>query len=314
MNKFAGNIMWRLVQQYGLYAMKLLVQIALARILVPEEYGIIAIVTAFISVAEIIAISGLGTALVQKKTPDKEDYSTIFSASMLLSVLLYAVLFVSAPIVSKFYGNSSITLLLRVHSLVVFSQSYLAVVNAYVQKQFEFKKSCLGNLLAIIIAGVIAILAAYRGAGVWSLVIYSMLASICAVIIVQSFVSWHPGIKFEIKRFRILFSFSWKVLISTLIGTLLENIYNLTIGKFYGDTTLGYYKQGNTYPDAILGQTRTAIGAVIFPIFASLQDDRKALCASIKKMTHLSAVVIFPLAFGLIAVAKPFVSVYHHIP
>lgn len=303
------GLIWRTLQQYSIYVVKLLVQIMLSRILVPEEFGLLTIIMVFTSIAEILAISGLGIALVQKKDPDEKDYATAFSTSMLFSVLLYAILFFSAPLIAKIYDNSEIILVLRVYGLIVFFQAYLAVVNAYVQKNFQFKNSCIGNLVAVLLAGVVAIITAYNGAGVRALVIYSALSAIAAIILIQIFVSWHPKFGFEMKRFKTLFSFSWKVLVSSLIGTLLENIYNLTIGKYYGDATLGYYKQGNSYPDAILGQTRTAFGAVILPVYASLQDDREGLKKTIKQMTHLTTAVIFPMAFGLAAIAETFVSV-----
>lgn len=304
------NLIWRMMQQYSVYIVKLLVQLVLARILEPGEFGLIAIVLSCSSIAEIIAVSGLGTALVQKMKPDETDYSTVMTFSMGLSLVIYLVLFLASPLIARIYKEPDLVTVLRAYSAVVFFQAYLALVNAYVQKNFLFKKSFIGNLIAVAIAGVISVVCAYRGFGVWALVIYGLVSPILAIVIVQAMIHWRPRFGFAYDRFRTMFAFSWKVLLSNLIGSLLENIYSLTIGKFYGTTVGGYYKQGNTYPDAVLGQTRTAFGAVMLPIYASLQNDRENLKRTIIRMTHTITSVIFPMAFGLAAIAETFVLVF----
>jgi len=303
------SFIWRILQQYSVYVVKLLVQIVLARLLSPAEFGLIAIVMVFTSIAEIIAVSGLGTALVQKYKPDERDYSTVLSFSILLALFVYIIIFLFSPLIANFYDNSDLVLVLRVYSIVIFFQAYISVLNAYVQKNFLFKRCFWGNLVAVLIAGAISIIVAYKGLGIWSLVIYSNLSAFASIVFIQLFICWHPRIGFDFFRFKPLFSFSWKVLFSSLVGSLLENIYNLAIGKYYGDTILGYYKQGNTYPDAILGQTRTAFSSVMLPVYSSLQNDRKKLADSIYRMTHIVTAVIFPMALGLIAIANTFVSI-----
>lgn len=303
----ATSLIWRIMQQYSVYAVKIVVQMVLARLLAPAEFGLIATVSVFTSISEILAISGLGTALVQKHNSDEKDYSTVLTTSLAFSLLIYCIIFFVSPLISRYYENQSLVSILRVYSLAVFIQSYLALINAYVQKKFLFKKSFIGNFVSTIIAGAISIFLAYQGFGVWTLVLYGLLSPFLSIICTQFLVHWHPPIGFSFERFKALFSFSWKVLASNLIGSLLENIYNLTIGKYYGSTTLGYYKQGNTYPDAILGQTRTAFGAVILPVYSSLQNDIKKLQLAIERMTHIITALIFPMAFGLAAIAESFI-------
>ena len=303
------NLFWRIMQQYSVYIIKLLVQVLLARVLGAGDFGVIGIVLVFSSIAEIIAVSGLGTALVQKINPDEDDYSTVLCFSFIIALFVYIVLFFSAPIISSFYAIVELIKLIRIYSIIVFFQSYLAVINAYVQKKSLFEKSFWGNLIAVVLSGIVSVVLAYQGFGVWSLVVYSLLAAFISIVIIQVLIRWHPKIGFKTSRFKPLFSFSWKVLVSSLIGTFLENIYNLTIGKYYGKETLGYYKQGNTYPDAILGQTRTAFSAVMLPAYASLQNNTSRLKESILQMTHTITLMIFPMAFGLAAIARTFVLV-----
>lgn len=300
---------WRIMQQYSVYVVKLVVQIVLARLLTPDEFGVLAIVMVFSSIAEIVAVSGLDTALVQKLKPDKLDYSTVFSFSIIAAAIVYSLIALCAPLISDLYHNADLTVIVRVYGISVFFQVYLAVINAYVQKNYLFKKSFEGNLISVVFAGLVAVLMAYNGAGVWALVLNNLLYAIFSIIIIQILIQWYPGIAFCKERFKPLFSFSWKVLISSLIGALLENLYDLTIGKKYGEASLGYYKQGNAYPHAILGQTRIAFGAIILPIYSSFQYDNLKLRDSVGKMTHIITAVIFPMAFGLAAVAETFVRV-----
>lgn len=303
------HVFWRIMQQYSVYAVRLVVKIFLARLLTPNEFGVLAIVMVFSSIAEVVAVSGLDTALVQKLQPDKLDYSTVFSFSIIAAAIIYSLLALFAPLISDFYHNDNLTVIIRVYSISVFFQVYLAVINAYVRKNYLFKKSFEGNLISVVFAGLISVLMAYNGAGVWALVFNNLLYAVFSIILIQILIQWHPEITFCKERFEPLFSFSWKVLISSLIGALLESLYDLTIGKKYGYTSLGYYKQGNGYPQATLGQTRIAFCAVILPICSAFQYDDQKLRDSVGQMTHIITAVIFPMAFGLAAVAETFVRV-----
>lgn len=303
------NIIWRILQQYSSYIIKIIVQIVLARLLLPEDFGLIAIVMVFVNIAEIIAISGFGTALVQKKDPDYKDFSTVLTSSMVFSFIAYFAVFLFAPVIADIYHNEKLILVLRVYGIAIFIQSYFSIQNALVAKKFQFKKSFIATLLATIISGAISIFAAYSGVGIWALVIQSICASVLSVIILHFLVPWVPKFGFDFERFKMLFSFSWKILLASLLGSVLEDLYNLVIGKFYGEEMLGYYKQGNSYPSAILGQTKNAINAVILPAYSIYQNDKERLRLEVKKMTHLSVFLIFPMALGLAAISRNFVLV-----
>ena len=309
MNKVIKGIFWRTLQQYGIYITKLVVQTILARILMPEEFGVIVKVLAFISIAEVISVSGLGTALIQKKETSTADYATALVASIFISAIMYILLFFLSPIISEFYNTPIIKRILRVYGIAIFVQSYASIQNSYVIKNFELKKSFIANLVAYILSGIVAIIMALIGNGIWALVVQSLLGSFLTIVFLHIMVPWKPQINFRFDKFKQMFSFSWKVLVSSLVGNLLENIYNLTIGRYYGDATLGYYNRGTSYPAVIVGQMRTAIGVVSLPAYSELQDENDKLIYSIRKTTQLSVFVIFPIAFGLSAVAEAMITV-----
>ncbi|MBP5551667.1 MAG: lipopolysaccharide biosynthesis protein [Bacilli bacterium] len=303
------NIVWSFLKQYSSYAIKVLVQVILARLLLPSDFGVIAIVLAVISLAETISASGLGTALIQKNDAEIKDYATVLTASLVFSSVIYLLLFLFAPLISSYYDNQILTPILRVYGIAIFIQSYASVQSAFVIKKFKFKQIFLATLFSTLISGTISIVLAIKGFGLWALVVQGLLSSIFIVILLHILVPWVPHIGFDKTRFKSLFSFSWKVLLSSLTGKILEESYNLTIGKIYGEDVLGYYKQGNSYAGAVLGQARSALESVMFPIYTSLQNDSDSLKLEIKKMTNLSTFIVFPMAFGLAAISKTFISV-----
>lgn len=309
MSKVFDGVIWRTLQQYGGYIVKLVVQTVLARILMPEEYGIVAQTLAFISIAEILATGGLGTALIQHKNPQKIDYATSLCMSMILSALFYILLFLTAPLISAFYESEQMTIILRVYGMAIFINSYASIQNAYIMKAFEMKKSFFASLISIVVSGIVAIIMAVNGCGVWAIVAQSIIASMVSIIALHFTVAWKPTFGFDWERCKSLFSFSWKVALSSLLGSVLENMYNLTIGKIYGKETLGYYNRGNSFPSALVGQLRTAISTVTLPAYAEQQDDKEKLLMSIKKTTHMSVIVIFPLACWLAFSAESFITV-----
>jgi len=309
MNKIAKGMVWKILHQYSGYVVKLVVQTILARIMAPEEFGLLATVLAFINIAEILANSGMGTALVQKKDPDQKDYATVLTMSMGMSVIMYALLFFAAPLITAFYETPEITQILRIYGITLPINAYASVQGSYALKKYEIKKQFIASMTASILSAVVAIYLAYMGWGVWALIVQSFVSAIVTLLLMHVLVDWKPAFGFDLTRFRSMFSFGWKVMLSSLLGTLLENIYNMTIGKYYGNDVLGYYNRGNSFPNIVAGQLRNAIGTMALPIYSELQDDREKLLAAVKKMTQLSVFIIFPITFGLAAVAKPLIVV-----
>ena len=232
-------MVWKILHQYSGYVVKLVVQTILARIMAPEEFGLLATVLAFINIAEILANSGMGTALVQKKEPDQKDYATVLTMSLGLSVVMYALLFFAAPLIAGFYENSEITQILRIYGITLPINAYASVQGSYALKKYEIKKQFIASMTASILSAVVAIYLAYMGWGVWALIVQSFVSAIVTLLLMHVLVDWKPVFGFDLTRFHAMFSFGWKVMLSGLLGTLLENIYNMTIGKYYGNDVLG---------------------------------------------------------------------------
>lgn len=296
-----------MLQQYSAYFIKFIVQIVLARILLPEEFGIIAEMTAVVIIVEKIADGGLGAALIQKKNAETADFNTVFVSNLCMSIILYLLIFVFAPFIANYYSEPSLVKMLRIYGITVFFTSYNSIQTAQIYKKYELKKYFISSLIAAVTSGAIAIALAYLGFGVWAMVAQSMISWLITVAVLQIQIKWLPKFSFDFNRFKRLFSFSWKVLVSTLCGTILENLYNLSIGKYYSKDTLGYYNRGNLFPSIIVGEVRTAVSTVTFPYLSERQDDKSHLLSSSKRITHICAIVMFPLAAGLAAVSKPLV-------
>lgn len=306
--KIRHGFIWKLLQQYSSYFVKIIVQTILARMLSPDDFGMIAIVMAFISIADIIAISGFGTALVQKKEPEDADFSTTFVYSMCVSCVLYAALYFAAPFLSAYYRIMELSGVLRLQGVMIFIQSLASVQNAYILKNFEIKKSFIATCVSLTAGGTAAVIAALCGAGVYALVILNIVSGLLSIVVLYILVPWKPEIRFELSRFCGLFSFSWKVLCASLSGTVLENMYNLSIGKLYGEAALGYYNRGNSYAGAVIGQSTSAMSSLFLPVCSGLQDHRKRLLGVIRKMTRLSAFFMCPVATGLFVVSDDLVK------
>ena len=310
MNKVVKGTIWNLIQQYSSYIIKFAVQIVLARLLMPSEFGLITEMLVFTNICETFAVSGLGKGLIQKIDTDDEDYSTVLCFSMAISALSYCIVFFAAPMISSYYHHHELIILLRVYSICIFLDSFQSIQLAYVTKHYLFKLDCIFGLIAAIVGGLVAIVLAYYGLGVWALVVQGLVTPLVLIVLFQFKIKWNLSLKFNFNRFKGLFPFSWKVLVSSLIGTVIENVYNMFIGNFYGDEMLGYYNRGNTYSNIIVGQTRTAMMTTTLPYFSEQQKDDNLLLNAVRKTTRLSCFVSFPLVFGLMAVATGFVSVF----
>lgn len=304
------GFIWKSLQQYSTAFLKFAFQVILARILSPNEFGILAEMLVFITVAEAFANGGFGTALIQKRNADEIDFGTSLVSCFLISIGLYFAIFFSAPQIASFYGEEELIGLLRVFGLSIPFYSFNSIQNAFLLKKYETKVIFLSSFISTIISGVIAVFIAYKEGGAFSLVLQNILAIAGNVIILQILSKWHPRIVFSGIRFKELFSFSWKMVLSGVLGNVLENIYSLFIGKNYNSEVLGYYNRGNSFPSTIIGQLRTAISAITLPYFSNNQETRTQLIKKVKEITHLSAVIMFPMSFGLAAIAEPLVQLF----
>ncbi len=304
-----SSLFWKLMEQGGTQGIQFIIQIILARLLDPEQFGAIAIVLVFISIAKVFVQSGFNTALIQKKDADEEDFSSIFYLSLGIATLLYLIIFISAPLISNFYGDHRLLTVLRVLSLILFTGALNSIQNAYVSRNMLFNKLFKSSLGAMIISGILGVGAAYIGLGVWALVIQQLTNQISISIIMWFTVKWRPQFTFSPRKVRELFSFGWKLLVSSLLNVFYLEIRTLLIGRLYSSSSLGFYNRGEQFPKLIVGNIDGSIQSVMLPTMSVHQDDRKRAKGVMRRAIVTSSFLIFPMMIGIAVVAVPLVKI-----
>lgn len=297
------------MERGGSQGVQFLVQIILARLIAPEEFGIIALVTVFVNLAQVFVQSGFSTALIQKKDADELDFSSIFYLSLFIAGIMYTLIYFTAPLIAKFYDSSELTSVLRVLSLILFTGAFNSIQNAYVSRNLMFKKLFISTLGAILISGTLGIVAAYQGLGVWALVIQQLANQISITIIMWFTVQWRPHLIFSIERVKGLFSFGWKLLISSLLDVLYLDLRTLLIGRIYTPSTLGFYNRGEQFPRVIVNNINGSIQSVMLPALSAQQDNKMKMKSFMRRSIVTSSFLIFPMMVGMAVVAEPLVSV-----
>lgn len=298
---------WNLFEKVSVHLVSFAVTVVLARLLLPEEYGTVALISIFIALANVIIDGGLNSALVQKKDTDDVDYSTILYFSIAISILIYGVLFIIAPYIADFYGIQELTKIVRILAISLFFYAFNSVQRAYVYKHMLFKKLFYCGFVAIIISGVIGISMAYAGYGVWALVGQSLTNVIVSCLALWFFIGWRPIRVFSKERFTGLFSFGWKIFLTNFIVVLFKKSRALVIGKLFSPATLAYYDKGNHIPSLVMENISGSIQTVLFPAFSEVQDDRQKIKAMMRRSINVSSFFIFPLMVGLMVCAKPII-------
>ncbi|MBE6346170.1 MAG: lipopolysaccharide biosynthesis protein [Lentimicrobiaceae bacterium] len=305
--KTLSGMIWSFVQRFGTMAISFVSNIILARLLTPDDYGTIGMLMIFIAVANTFVDGGFGSALIQKKEPTKEDYSTIFWWNMLLSVVLYGLLFLGAPAVARFYNLPILCDVLRVQGIVLIINALSIIQQNQLRKQLKFKRLASVTVVSAVLSASIAIVLAYMGWGVWALVAQQLMLSGFTAIQLWVLNKWWPSIIFSTKSFKDLFGFGGFMLISGLINTLCNNIQGLLIGRFCSPATLGYYTQARKLEEIASTSFVTVVDQVSYPILAKFQDDKTKLISILKKLILSIAFVTFPLMIILIIISHPLI-------
>lgn len=307
--KVLTNLVWRFAERSGTQIIQFVVQIILARLLTPEDYGIIGLITVFIAIASTFADSGLGLALIQKKNADEKDFSTVFFFSIVFSIILYIILFACAPFIADFYENIALTDVIRVLGVTIIIGGMNSVQQAYVQRTMQFKRLFYSTIGGTIASAVIGIIMAYMGFGVWALVFQQISNQLFNTFILWFTLKWRPKLIFSIKRVGTLFSYGWKLLCSGIIDTVYNNIYSLIIGKFYSTSDLGYYNKGKNFPLLLARNTNSTIDGVMFPVLADAQDEKSRVKSMIRRSIVTSTFIMFPAMAGLAAISKSLILI-----
>lgn len=308
-NKVISSLIWKFLERGGVQGVQFVLSIILARLVTPEDYGVIAILLVFIQIATVFIQSGFNTALIQKKESDDLDFSSIFYLSLFVAGILYVILFFASPFVAGFYKSDELTKLLRVISLTLFFGAVNSVQNAYVSKTMQFRRFFFSSMGAVIGSGIVGIVMAYKGFGVWALVAQQLVRDFLICIILWFTVKWRPKFIFSFERVKSLFSFGWKLLVSGLLDTIFRNIYNLIVGRIYNKEILGYFNRGHQFPQVIATNLDGSIQSVMLPTLSSHNDDVAEVKRITRRSISMSAFVLMPCMFGLAAVAEPLVKV-----
>lgn len=303
------NILWRLAERFGAQGVTVIVEIVLARVLDPKIYGTVALVTVFTTILQVFVDSGLGTALVQKKDADQLDFSTVFFANIITCIVLYFLMFFSAPLIAKFYGVPELTNITRVTSLIVVISGVKNIQQAYVSRNLLFKKFFFATLGGTVGAAIIGIWMAYSGFGVWALVCQMLFNQAVDTLILWITVKWRPSFKFSFERLKTLLSFGWKLLASQLLETVYNDLRALVIGKLYTESDLAFYNRGQMFPQFLTNNTNSAINSVLLPVMAQAQDDKKRVKEMTRRAIKISSYVIWPMMVALAACAEPIVDI-----
>lgn len=302
-----SNFIWRFLERSGAQIVQLVVSIVLARLLAPTDYGTIALMNVFISVLGIFVHCGLTSALIQKKDADDTDFSTVFYAQMLFCIVIYIILFISAPYIAQFYNDPQMTWMIRVLGLTLIIAGVKSIQTAYVSRNMQFKRFFFATLGGTIGAAFVGIGLAVAGFGAWALIGQSLFNNTVDTIILWVTVKWKPKRVFSFQRLKGLFSYSWKLLFSSLLDTVYNNLRSLIIGKVYSSKDLAFYNRGQSWPNLIIENVNSSIDSVLFPSMSAAQNDRERVKMMTRRAIKTSTYIIAPLMMGLAFCGTPLV-------
>lgn len=303
-----SNFLWRFLERCGAQGVTLIVSIVLARLLDPDVYGTVALVTVFTTIMQIFVDSGMANALIQKKDADDLDFSSVFYFNLVICSILYLIMFFIAPFIAAFYKIPELTAVIRVLSLILIISGVKNVQQAYVSRNMMFKRFFFATLGGTIGAAVVGILMAYFGFGIWALVAQMLFNTTIDTLILWITVKWRPKKMFSMQRLKSLFSYGWKLLISALIDTVYNNIRQLVIGKIYTQSALAYYNNGKKYPEYLVSNINTAIDSVLLPTMSNEQNHPERIKAMTRRAIKTSTFIIMPLMIGFMVCSRQLVS------
>lgn len=301
------GIIWSAVDKFAVQLGQFVVSILLARILLPEDFGLIGMLAIFITLSQIFIESGLGVGLIQRQDCTDIDFSTVFVFNLGVSSFFYLLLFFSAPFISTFFNQPQLTDLIRVLGLNLFIIAIAIVQRTKLTIAIDFKSIAKSNVIGMVIGGIFGVIAARSGYGVWALVIQTLLGSLATSVSLWVFSNWSPSIAFSKTSFKSLFGYGSKLLIAGLYAQILNNVYTICLGKFYPMASLGYYTKAKSFADLSAGTVVSVVQQVTFPILTSVQHDREKLVSIYGRVIRMSAFFIIPLMTLIALLAKPIV-------
>lgn len=305
--KIVSGVSWSAVETFSFTFVKFVIGIVLARLLMPSDFGTLGILLIFVSISEILVDAGFGQAYIHKQTVSSTDADTVFIINFVISLVIYGVLFVSAPLLADFYGLPSLTSLIRVISIVIVTNSLNVIQNAIVRREFLFRKRAVLNFLAAAISGVIGIVCAYSGLGVWSLVIQHVMQKSLYCLMLYVSLRWHFSFSFSWAVAKEMMNYGTWILLSNIVAILFQNTYKFSIGKLFHVSELGYYERARQFNSLVSDTFTQMIGRVAFPAFTKVQDDTIQLKRMTCQFVKFTAMLVMPLIAILNVVSEPLI-------
>lgn len=307
-SKALSGVIWKMTERMGSQIVSIVVGVILARLLTPEDYSVVAIVSIFFVFCNVFITGGLNTALIQKKDADELDYSTVLFVSLPISILLYLVMFFAAPAIANLYNKEILAPVIRVMSLTLIIMAYQGVVSAKISNDLAFKKTFLSSFVSIIISAVIGIAMAYKGFGAWALVAQQMSAAIIGSVTLTIVSKIRFNLAFSVERLKGLFNYGWKMFVASVISVIYDEIKPLIVGLKFSAVDLAYYNKGNSYPKMLDSSVTDTISSVLFPVLSKVQDDSASVLSVTRRFIGLSSYVIFPALIGFAVVSDNFIE------
>lgn len=307
--KAVSGTIWKLMERFIAQGVSLVVSVIIARILTPKDYSVVSIVTIFFTFANVIISGGLNTALIQKKDADDDDYSTVLHVSVILSLVIYAIFFFTAPLIADLYEQPVLVPIIRVMAISLPITAVKSIWCAYISANLQFKKFFFSTIGGTLISAVVGIYMAVKGYGAWALVAQQLTNTTIDTLILFCSTRIHVLFRISWVKLKELFAYGWKVFVSSLIGVIYTEISPLAIGLKFTTEDLSFYTKGKSFPGTITTATTNTLSAVLFPVLAKYQDDKEKVLRYTRLYMQLSSFIVFPLMLGFAAVSDNFVSV-----
>lgn len=306
-NQAVKGMMWNAIERFSTQGILFLLTIVLARFLSPDDYGLVAMLSIFLIIAQVLVDGGFGNALIQNKNRNETDYSTVFFFNLLFSVFLYLLLFFAAPLIADFYNQPALVEVTRWLGLILIINSLSVVQQAHFTIQLDFKHLALASLIGVVVSGSIALVMAYLSYGVWALVVQTLVSDSVRALVLWKFSSWKPRWLFSRSSFKMLFSFGGKLMSASVIHTLYQNLYSLVVGKFYPVADLGYFNRAYTISQFPTNNITMIMVRVFYPVLCKFQDDEEKLKSVFRNYMRMSCFVMFPIMIAIAVLAEPLV-------
>nr|WP_302830761.1 lipopolysaccharide biosynthesis protein [uncultured Bacteroides sp.] len=308
-NQAIKGFFWNSIERFSAQGIQFVLTIFIARILSPDDYGLIAMLSIFMAVAQVLVDSGFGNALIQKKERSEVDYSTAFYFNIIVSIIIYLLLYFTSPLIANFYEQSQLTQIARVFGFVLIINSFSIVQQARLTILLDFKKQAVASLISVVVSGIVGIYIAYCGYGVWALVWQAIFAAFCRGVIFWIYAHWFPGYVFSMRSFHYMFSFGSRLMLASLLHTVYTNMYSLVVGKVFTASTLGYFNRAFTLGQFPVQNFSVIILKVLYPIQCRFQDDLEKFNYIFVNYLRFSCFVLFPIMIGMFVLAEPLISV-----